>query len=66
MRLDGFETGISDQLKMIISDFRKTFVKGKPKTVFYCCYNSFDYIGPQEVPGTSHSNIPRMSPKDPT
>ena len=65
MRLDGYETGISDQPKMIISDFRKTFVKGKPKTVFYRCYNNFDYIGLQEVLGTSHSNIPTTSPKDP-
>ena len=27
---------------MIISVLRKAFTKGKPKSVFYCCYNSFN------------------------
>ena len=37
-----YETGISDNHKMIISVLRKTFAKGKPKTVFFCCYKNFD------------------------
>ena len=39
---DVYETGISDHHKMIISVLRKTFAKGKPKTVFPRCYKNFD------------------------
>ena len=42
MRSDVYETGISDHHKMIISVLMKTFAKGKPKTLFYCCYKNFD------------------------
>ena len=37
-----YQTCISDHHKMIISVLRKTFAKGKPKTVFYRCYKNFD------------------------
>ena len=39
MKSDVYETGISDHQKMIFSILRKTFAKGKPKTVFYRCYD---------------------------
>ena len=42
MKSDVYETGISDHHKMIISVLRKTFAKGKTKTVFYRCYKNFD------------------------
>ena len=42
MRSDVHETGISDHRKMMMSVLRKTFAKGKPKTVFYRCYKNFD------------------------
>ena len=42
MRSDVYETGILDHHKMIMSVLRKTFAKGKPKTVFYRCYKNFD------------------------
>ena len=35
-------TGISDHLKIILSVLRKSFAKGKPKTVFYCCYKKYN------------------------
>ena len=38
MKMDVCETGISDQHKIILSVLRKTFAKGKPETVLYCCY----------------------------
>ena len=42
IQLDVHEASISDLHKMMFSVIRKTFVKGKPKTVFYHCYNVFD------------------------
>ena len=39
---DVYETDISDHHKIIISVLRKTFAKGKLKTVFYRCYKNFD------------------------
>ena len=42
MRSNVYETVISGHHKMIMSVLRKTFAKGKPKTVFYRCYKNFD------------------------
>ena len=42
MKPDVYETGIWDDQEMIISVIRKTFTRGKPKTVFYRCYRNFD------------------------
>ena len=42
MKPDLYETGIWDHLKMIITVLRKTFAKGKEKTVFYRSYKNFD------------------------
>ena len=39
---DVYEAGISDHRKMIIAVLRKTFAKGKPKSVFPRCYKNFD------------------------
>ena len=36
------ETGISDHHKMIMTIFRSTFAKGKPKTFYYHCYKKFN------------------------
>ena len=36
------ETSISDHHKMIMTSFRSTFAKGKPKTFYYCCYKKFN------------------------
>ena len=36
------ETGISDHHKMIVTIFRSTFAKGKPKTFYYRCYKKFN------------------------
>ena len=36
------ETGISDHHKMIMTIFRSTFAKGKPKTFYYRCYKKFN------------------------
>ena len=38
MKLDVYETGISDHHKMIFSILWNNFAKGKPKIVFYRCY----------------------------
>ena len=37
-----FETGVSDHHKLIGTMLRSTFVKGKPKKMFYRCYKNFD------------------------
>ena len=37
-----FETGVSGHHKLIGTMLRPTFVKGKPKKVFYRCYKNFD------------------------
>ena len=37
-----FETDVSDHHKFIGTMLRSTFVKGKPKKVFYRCYKNFD------------------------
>ena len=36
------ETGISDHHKMIMTIFRSSFAKGKPKTFHYRCYKKFN------------------------
>ena len=36
------ETGISDLHNMIMTIFRSTFAKGKPKTFYYHCYKNFN------------------------
>ena len=38
MKSMALETGISDHHKMIMTIFRSTFAKGKPKTFYYRCY----------------------------
>ena len=42
MKSDTYEAGLSDQYKMVYSFFRKTFAKGKPKTIYYRCFKKFD------------------------
>ena len=42
MKSIAVETSISDHHKMIMTIFRSTFAKGKPKTFYYCCYIKFD------------------------
>ena len=42
MKSNVYETDISDHRKMIISLLRKTFAKGKPKTVSYRCHKNVD------------------------
>ena len=42
MKSMALETGISDQHKMIMTIFRSTFAKGKPKNFYYRCYQKFD------------------------
>ena len=37
-----FETGISDNHKLIGTMLRSTFAKGKPKKMFYRSYKNFD------------------------
>ena len=60
MKLDVYETGISDLRKMIISVLRKTFAKGKPKTVFYHCYKNFDQDSLNETLN-SRISLPNLS-----
>ena len=36
------ETGISNHHKMIMTMFRSTFAKDKPKTFYYRCYKNFN------------------------
>ena len=42
MKSCALQTGISDHHKMIMSVSRCTFAKGKPKTLVYRCYRSFE------------------------
>ena len=42
---------------MIISVLRKTFAKGKPKTVFYRCYKNFDQGSFNETLNSSPPNL---------
>ena len=42
MKSDVYEIDISEHRKMIISVLRKTFAKGKPKTVSYRCHENVD------------------------
>ena len=42
MKSMALETGISDHHKMIMTIFRSTFAKGKPKTFYYRCYKNFN------------------------
>ena len=42
MKSMALETGISDHHKMIMTIFRSTFAKGKPKTFYYRCYKKFN------------------------
>ena len=37
-----FETDVSDHDKLIGTMLKSTFVKGKPKKMFYRCYRNFD------------------------
>ena len=37
-----FETGVSVHHKLISTMLRLTFAKGKPKRMFYYCYENFD------------------------
>ena len=39
---DTCETGLSDHHKMVHSFLRKTFAKGKPKTIYYRCFKNFE------------------------
>ena len=55
-----YETGISDDQEMIISVLRKTFTKGKPKTVFYRCYRNFDEDSLNETLN-SRISLPNLS-----
>ena len=41
MKYDTCETGLSDHHKMVHSSLRKTFAKGKPKTIYCQCYKNF-------------------------
>ena len=42
MKSDNCETGLSNHLKMVYSFLTKTFVKGKPKTIYYRCFKNFE------------------------
>ena len=55
-----YETGFSDDQEMIISVLRKTFTKGKPKTVFYRCYRNFDEDSLNETLN-SRISLPNLS-----
>ena len=37
-----FETGVSDHHKLVVTMPRSTFANGKPKKIFYGCYQNFD------------------------
>ena len=42
MKSDICETRLSDHHKMTYSFLRKTFAKGKPKTIYYRCFKNFE------------------------
>ena len=42
MKSVALETGFSDHHKMVMTSFRSTFAKGKPKTFYYRCYKNFN------------------------
>ena len=42
MKYDTCETGLSNHHKIVHSFLRKTFAKGKPKTIYYQCYKNFE------------------------
>ena len=42
MKSDTCETGLSDHHEFVYSFLRKTFAKGKPKTIYYRCFKNFD------------------------
>ena len=42
MKTLAFEAGVSDHRKLIGTTLRLTFAKGKPKKMFYRCYENFD------------------------
>ena len=42
MKSDTCETDLSGHHKMVYSFLRKTFAKGKPKTIYYRCFKNFD------------------------
>ena len=42
MKTVTFETGVSDNYKLIGVMLISTFSKGKPKKMFYVCYRNFD------------------------
>ena len=41
MKSDTCETRLSDHHKMVYLFLRKTFAKGKPKTIYYRCFKNF-------------------------
>ena len=41
MKSDTCETRLSDHHKMVYLFSRKTFAKGKPKTIYYRCFKNF-------------------------
>ena len=43
-----FEMGVSDHQKRIGTMLRSTFDKGKPKKIFYRCYENFDNKSSEE------------------
>ena len=42
MKSETCETRLSDHHKMVYSFLRKTFAKGKPKTIYYRCFKNFE------------------------
>ena len=42
MKCNTCEIGLSDHHKMVYSFLRKTFAKGKPKTIYYRCFKNFE------------------------
>ena len=43
MKPDICEAGLSDHHKMVYSFLRKTFAKGKPKSIYYRCFKNFEH-----------------------
>ena len=42
MKSETCETRLSDHHKMVYSFLRKTFAKGKHKTIYYRCFKNFE------------------------
>ena len=43
MKPDTCEAGLSNHYKMVYSFLRKTFAKGKPKSIYYQCFKNFEH-----------------------